>query len=168
MATSYREAPEVTRIAQRLIPEHHQDLELRMDEIRCVFRSDIPLSAGRAVLGRARKIGGLNCYLATAEHGAQNTFKDSDDLRDMFVIEISEPAWENLTPAGHEALVDHELCHFTMKFDDRTGKIKRGIRGHSVEEFTEILARRGLWKQDLKTFAEHIPSDQLQLLAKED
>jgi hypothetical protein len=160
--TLYREAPEVRRIAEQLIFQHHPNLELRADEIRFVFRDDFAKKAGRIVLGSARKIGGLNCYLALADAESPNTFQDHEDVgADMFLIEIAEPAWENLTEAGRQALVDHELCHLDIEYDELTGKTKRKIRGHSVEEFNEIIHRHGLWKPDLAEFAKHIPQPTL-------
>jgi hypothetical protein len=157
MATRYREAPDVKRIAQDLIPLHHEHLILRADEIRYVLRSDTPTSHGRFVLGKARKVGGLGCYLATTEPDTPTDF-DDHEIADMFVMEISEPAWATMTYEQRVALVDHELCHFAMDVDEADGSVTRRIRGHSVEEFTEILHRHGLWSPDLATFAEHMPA----------
>jgi Putative phage metallopeptidase len=150
------EAPDVKRIADELIPKHHEHLILRADEIRYVFRDDTPTSKGRFVLGKARKVDGLACYLANAEPEAPNSFEDHE-IADMFVIEISEPMWAQLTPAGRIALVDHELCHFAMDVDEVEGTVKRAIRGHSVEEFTEIVHRHGLWRPELENLARHMP-----------
>jgi hypothetical protein len=161
----YREATEVKRIADLLILEHHPHLELRMDEIRYVFRDDIPRSKGKATLGKARRVTGLACYLALAEWGSENTYEDHEAVgTDQFVMEISEPVWETLTEAQKAALVDHELCHF--RYTDAIPP-KKEIRPHSVEEFHEILHRHGLWKDDLKEFARHMPANQLRL-TKED
>lgn len=162
MATHWREAPDVKRIADELIPKHHEHLILRADEIRYVFRDDEPVSKGRFVLGKARKVGGLSCYLANAEPEAPNDFGDHE-IADMFVIEISEPLWDRLTAAGRIALVDHELCHLAMDVEEDTGRIVRRIRGHSVEEFTEIVHRHGLWRPELERLAEHMPQLRLPL-----
>ncbi len=160
--TLYREAPEVKLVADYLIPKYHEHLILRADEIRYVFRDDFAKSNGKIVLGKARKIGGLNCYLALAEHGSSNTFEDHTEVgTDMFVIEIAEPAWENLTADSRTALVDHELCHLDIDYDEMTSAVKRRIKAHSIEEFTEIVHRHGLWKPDLAEFAKHIPQPTL-------
>jgi len=154
--TKFREAPDVKRIADELIPQHHEHLLLQADEIRYVFRSDTPISKGRFVLGKARKVGGLSCYLANAEPEAPNGFEDHE-IADMFVIEISEAMWDQLSAAGRIALVDHELCHRAMDVDEAEGTVKRAIRGHTVEEFTEIVHRHGLWRPELERFAQHMP-----------
>lgn len=44
--------------------------------------------------------------------------------------------------------------------DDNAGLV-RGIRGHDVEEFREVVERHGAWKPDLAEFAEAL---QLSLL----
>jgi hypothetical protein len=148
----WREAPEVKEIADRLIPEHHQEIELWMDEIRYVFRDKAAKSKGRVVLGKAHKLGGMACYLIHSAPGDLNEF--GDQAGDMFVVEIAEDAWETLTMRQKEALVDHELAHLSISINEEDGSIQRNIRGHSVEEFTEIIQRHGAWKPDLMEFAE--------------
>jgi len=150
--TQWREAPEVKEIADRLIPEHHQEIELWMDEIRYVFRDKAQKSKGRIVLGKAHKVGGMACYLIHSAPGDLNEF--GDQAGDMFVVEIAADAWENLTTRQRIALVDHELCHFTIEIDEGTGEIVRKIVGHDVEEFNVIASRHGAWKPDLTEFAE--------------
>lgn len=151
--TMWREAPEVKEIADRLIPEHHQEIELWMDEIRYVFRDKAQKSKGRVVLGKAHKVGGMACYLIHSATGDINEF--GDQAEDMFVVEIAEDAWETLTARQKEALVDHELCHFSIEIDEETeGEVIRKIVGHDVEEFRAVVERWGAWKPDLTEFAE--------------
>jgi hypothetical protein len=62
MSATYRPAPSVERIAQALIGKHHHHLsDVRVDY---VFRSEAAKSGGKTVMGKARKISGLNAYLA--------------------------------------------------------------------------------------------------------
>lgn len=68
------------------------------------------------------------------------------------IIEVNWEAWLLLSTAQRIALMDHELCHFSMEVDDK-GKTVYGLLGHDVEEFGGIVSRWGLWKPDLKTFA---------------
>jgi len=150
--TMWREAPEVKEIADRLIPEHHQEIELWMDEIRYIFRDKAAKSKGRVVLGKAHKVGGMACYLIHSATGDSNEF--GDQAGDMFVVEIAEDAWENLTARQRVALVDHELCHFSIEIDEDDGTVLRKIVGHDVEEFSAIAQRYGAWKPDLTEFAE--------------
>lgn len=152
--TRWIEAPEVKDIAERLIPKHHAHLRSWAEEIRYVFRKEAQVSKGRAVWGKAHKITGLPCYLATNAPGDVNAFDDTPPpSADMFVMEIAHDIWTRLTPKQQEALVDHELMHFTIEMDDNAGVV-RGIRGHDVEEFSAIAQRHGAWRPDLIEFAD--------------
>ncbi len=117
--TRWIEAPEVKAIADRLIPRYHSHLRSWSEEIRYAFRDEAQVSKGRTVWGKAHKISGLACYLATNAPGEPNAFEDTPaPPADMFVMEIAADIWERLNDRQREALVDHELCHFTIDFDD--------------------------------------------------
>lgn len=160
MATTYWHAPEVEEIAQKLIAEHHS--HLAGVEIKCVFREPIAKSKGKLQLGKARKISGLNAHLV----GLARPYDRGDDPPDFFVIEIASMTWHSLTEAQRLALVDHELCHFDVEWNENDDTEKLIIRGHDLEEFTEIVARHGLWQPDLENFAK-AASKQLSLLDEE-
>lgn len=149
----YRSAIDAERIGQKLIAEHHTRLEgIRVD---FVFRDKASKSNGKIVLGKARKVSGLNAFLA------------NDDGHDFFVIEIAEDEWEQMPPSKRRALVDHELCHCTIDFDEDKGVVTLGIKGHDVEAFVEEIERNGLWKDDLAEFAK-AAKEQLELSLEED
>jgi hypothetical protein len=155
MATSWKNAPEVREIAERLIPKYHQHLELRADEIWYIFREKATTSKGRVTLGKAHKLGGMACYLIHTSADEINEFGDTAEFADMFVIEIAWDEWQALTTEAREALVDHELEHLDIEVTD-SGDLKRSLRGHDVEEFGAILKRHGLWKKDLEHFVEQL------------
>ena len=111
MATTYRPAPAVQRIAEQLIHKHHTHLQDA--HIEYVYRDKASKSGGKTVWGKARKISGLNAYLAASNGASDIVYAD-----DFFVIEIAEDVWGQLKPAQREALVDHELCHCTIEVDD--------------------------------------------------
>jgi len=80
-----------------------------------------------------------------------------------FVILINHEAWNaaEFTEAQMRALIDHELCHCEIKVDelgepiiDDTGRVLTRLRKHDVEEFSEVVARNGIWKKELEHFAE--------------
>jgi len=82
-----------------------------------------------------------------------------------FVILLNEEFWKSeLTENRHrEALLDHELCHATLKEDsygepvrDARGRLVYRTRKHDIEEFACIPERHGLWKHDLERFAQAI------------
>lgn len=146
--TFWEPAPEVATIAVRLIGDHH--LHLAGVPIVYVFRSVAATSHGRVVLGKARRVTGLNAFLVALASGELD---DVDDLEEtdhtFFVMEIARDHWEPATDLQRKALVDHELCHFDV--DDETRALR--IRGHDLEEFRAVVARHGLWREDLEAFA---------------
>ncbi|HVV37613.1 MAG TPA: putative metallopeptidase [Acidimicrobiales bacterium] len=142
-AVEYRYASEAGRIAGELIPEHHRGLI--GCRIEFVFRSKATKTKGRVVLGSARKLTGLNAWLA----GQMS--EDSIVPEQFFVIELAEDEWINLSERQRRALVDHELSHCDAYIDD-DGELKLSTRGHDLEEFTSIVERHGLWKGDVRRF----------------
>lgn len=149
--TEYREAPVAATIARDLIAAHHE--HLADARIEFVFRDKANKSHGRIVLGTARKVGGLNAYLARA---ITTEPEDLEPGPPFFLIELALDQWLELDDNGRRALVDHELCHCLAAVDDETGELVLSTRGHDLEEFTEIVDRHGLWKADLARFADSV------------
>jgi hypothetical protein len=144
--TTYTTAPEVERIADRLIEEHHKHLV--GIPIRYVFRDKAASSRGKLVLGKARKSTGLN---ATLVHLVRHD--EPPDRVDFFVIEIALDTWRALTDAQKTALVDHELSHcLTEVPDGLDDDVTLVLAGHDMEEFAAVVRRHGLWRSDLETF----------------
>jgi predicted metallopeptidase len=140
MTVEYRRAPAAEKIGARLIKAHHEHLaEARVEY---VFRDTAATDKGRIVLGKARKLSGLNAWLAT-DHDERGS-----DPEDFFVIELAEDEWGSLSDAQRVALVDHELSHCWLEFDD-DGEPKLSLRTHDVEEFVAVVQRHGLWRNDL-------------------
>jgi predicted metallopeptidase len=131
--TTYWNADEVRDIAQPLIEQFHE--HLLVATILYVFRSEATETKSRVVLGTARKVTGLNAYLAFRE-----LLNDTRQAFTFYVIEIAHDTWQKLTGPQRIALVDHELSHIG----------RDGMIGHDVEEFSSVVARHGLWKPDLK------------------
>jgi len=130
--TDYREAPAAAEIASKLIEEHHPELgTIRIDYL---FRSPPTTRSGRLVLGKARRISGLNAWLAN-HPGA------------FFVMELADEPWEQLGERRRAALIDHGLCH--MDVDEDGAPV---LVSHDVEEFTRVVERHGIWTSDLDTF----------------
>lgn len=142
MPATYRHASAVERLAREIIAEHRDDLA--DVHIEYVFRSETADQGGKEVWGKARKVTGLNAYLAgdTAE---------GEEVDDFFVIEIAEPVWAVIEPEQRKALVDHELAHCTVTVNGN-GETKLAIRPHDVEEFASIVRRYGLWRDDVEQF----------------
>lgn len=124
-----------------------------------VFIKEAPKSRGREILGRARRISGLQAWLSHPELSRKKTFQIPTDY---FVIEISHNTWLRLDDSQKVALVDHELSHCAVDWDAATGLIKLRIRHHDVEEFVGVISRNGLWKEDVQQLG-IVSSEQLSL-----
>lgn len=138
----WRKAPDVRAIAEDLIasvPEHEALIYARMEYL---FIDKAPKSRGRLVLGRARRVGGLNSVLANLTKYESEVCQDPIPF---FVIEISEDTWRGLDDAGRRALVDHELCHCRIELDEALDDYVLSTRPHDLEEFAGIIRRHGLW-----------------------
>jgi len=146
MSTNYTPAPEVKEIAERLIPLHHSHL---LDaRIEYIFTNKVSKRANKEIWGTMRKVSSLAAYLA----GDKNA-KEHGVTEEFFVMTISQPIWEDLSSDKKEALVDHELCHAFVDLD-KDDEPKLSILPHDLEEFTSIVKRHGLWRDDIKKFAE--------------
>lgn len=159
--TKFYEAPEVEKLAEELIPQYHQHLIDFQVKIRYVFVSKTPKGKGKEIWGTCRKVSGLNAYL---EGG-------STDDEPFFVITISRDVWDILPPEKRLALVDHELCHASAEVkqakeeadvpqaevDDQIetdNPVKLSVKPHDLEEFSCIVRRHGLWREDIEDFVE--------------
>lgn len=79
-----------------------------------------------------------------------------------FVILLNEGFWkdDHTTEAQRAAVMDHELMHCAIAEDSETGKPKVDetgrtifrIRGHDIEEFSDIVDRHGFYKRDVEAF----------------
>lgn len=157
--TEYWRAPQVERIARKLIGKHHEHLNRHDVQVRCVFRDPPARSRGKLVYGKARKVSGLTAYLVGLEHEDRPS---DDGPVDFFLIEIAHETWQGLTERQREALVDHELCHLEVELPETSDKDRTlSLRSHDLEEFTEVVKRHGLWQPSVARFANVAKSAQL-------
>lgn len=150
MSVTYKPAPPVEQIGRKLIGKHHTDLA--DVDVVFVFRSEHAERHGQQVWGKARKVSGLNAFLyhlAAAKGAGEAPLEDEDSVESFFVIEIAEDIWWILTPAQKEALVDHELSHCRTKLN-KDDQVVLYVAPHDVEEFSQVLERRGAWRPNIK------------------
>lgn len=147
---TYIESDEIATIAKDLIEKYHQHLIDFSVKIRYVFTDVTPKSAGKEVWGTCKKVSGLNAYL----EGNNDTF---------FVITISKDIWDILPQDKRIALIDHELCHAWAEVKKNKeneedaeidNPVKLSIKPHDLEEFSCIVRRHGLWREDIEDFVE--------------
>lgn len=134
MPKEFTSAPEVKRIAEKLIEIFKPELEAF--EIRYIFASENPRKDGREVTALARKVIGLNAFLAGHAEG-------------FFVMEFGKPAFDVLDEKTLIAVVLHELQHFGISEDGNLAIIP-----HDIEEFSSVVKAFGAYHDGLQIFRE--------------
>ncbi len=130
----YAISEEAHKVAAKLIDKQHSGLaECR---IAYLFK-DVKEweSKGKVVLAKTSKAPEQWQYLT-----------DFD-----FVVIVNKKIWDIAPDKFREALMDHELSHIIKEVDAK-GNPKWSIANHDVEEFSGVVLRHGLWKNDLKQF----------------
>lgn len=154
-----RRTPKPATVAYTLLArEDHEDLYARLDWLVTEYHEELrdarialawctswrPDVDGNVTLGRCKRATALDRELHAWD----------------FVILLREQWWtaSTTTALQRDALLDHELCHATVKLDpitgdpalDARGRVVYRIRRHDLEEFACIAERWGLWKRDLQ------------------
>ncbi len=147
--TTYEAAPEVARIAKRLIAMNHAHLREESVRVEYVFRSDTPKKNGKLTLGVTRKVSGFPAWLSRDKEAEPES--EDAETSPYFALVIPRPEWLLMEPRMKEALVDHELTHCATK-RDKKGNLQLYIKPHDLEEFNAIVERHGLWRRDVTQF----------------
>lgn len=132
------------QLLEKIVHEHHSALrDARIALAWCTsWKPDVD---GRVTLGKCKKASDLDRELMAFD----------------FVILLRRSFWRDseVSDAQRLALLDHELCHAAVKYDqhgepeeDDRGRIVYRIRKHDIEEFADIVERHGLYKRDLERF----------------
>jgi hypothetical protein len=135
-------------VLDELVEQHHEDLNRTNARIALAWHKGLkPDVDGRVVLGKCRKATDLDRELAPWD----------------FVILLNKDWWEDrrVADAQRKALLDHELSHAAIAYDDH-GEPKRDERDryvyrtkrHDLEEFSDVIARHGIYKRDIEQFAQ--------------
>ena len=131
-------------LMNRLITEFHDDL--REARIALAWHAGWKRNVdGQQKLGQCKKASELDRELKPFD----------------FVIVLNRAFFEDalVTEAQRAALIDHELCHACLKYEDNgepavdeRGRKCYQLRRHDLEEFVCIAERHGMWKRDLEAF----------------
>jgi hypothetical protein len=147
----YSKAPEVEKVANAVIREHHKD-EFSSKEILYIFQekkdeksgmSVAQMRKGKPILGDIKIVSGLNAFLAS---GDEET--DFNGPMPLVVLVVSKHAWNLLKPEQRKAWVDQQFCR--LDYDLESGK--PSISEYDVKEMTLIAKRYGAWSDDLSAF----------------
>lgn len=137
----YMDNIDAESIAERLIPEFHPHLQgLKISHLFKLAsakkkKPKQPREGKKVVMAKASKVPDKMRAIGAVSY---------------FVIEYDELIWQDLTEEKRVALVDHELAHCG---NDADGVY---MKAHGLEEFGDIVLRHGLWKSDVKQFADAV------------
>jgi hypothetical protein len=126
MAEFFKGTPEMVESVKRIVAECHRRLDGA--RIAVIMRDKGGERGGRKVMAKA----------------AMPTPAMEPLLREKFsfILCIAQDAWEVADPKQRDAMLDHELCHCAI---DDDGPF---IRPHDLEEFADVIERRGFWRLD--------------------
>ena len=99
-----------------------------------------------------------------------NAFLEGGSKNDgpFFVITMSKDVWELLPHEKKVALVDHEISHAGASVKqakdeadsdvdaeiEQDNPVKLSIKPHDLEEFSDVVRRHGLWREDIQEFVD--------------
>lgn len=130
----FQEAPEAEEIGNELISRYHQDISKA--KIFYYFKKKASKKKDKLALATISLTSPKLKFISERQYD--------------YYLEIGWTEWTELTLQQKIALIDHELCHAAFSLD----KEKFVIRGHSVEEFREVIERYGFWNDGIKAFGE--------------
>lgn len=145
-------APEVEEIARILIAKYHP--HLADADLLYLFTDQRRKRCDRVRLGSASKMTSLQRFLAS---NSQSVESGHD-----FYLMFDSNEWGQLTDHQMRALTEHELLHCCVYVKSgfswrRLGidenkedhiEWRYGLRGHTIEEFHEVIDRYGFWRGD--------------------
>jgi hypothetical protein len=142
-----------------LVDAHHRDLrEASIVLAWCTsWRPDVD---GRVILGKCKKASDLDRELTTYDFVIllSRSFWRNQDL--LIADASTSEEDRNAARTRQRALLDHELMHACVKFDDKGEPVydERGrkvyrVRKHDLEEFVDVVKRHGIYKSDIEAFA---------------
>lgn len=129
-------------ILRGLIAQFHTHLASVKVRLLCVNKS-IKVG-GRERPGKVQKTNPLTRFLTRDE--------ETGDEADVLVM-VSLPAWNPAPLEERTAMLDHLLSMIEATEDEDNGSIKLTIVSPQVQEFAEVIERRGLYNTDIQDLA---------------
>jgi hypothetical protein len=162
----YSVAHDAAQLGMLLINKVEDHAHLAAANIAYVFRDDELTRRGKVIAAEAILVE----RILQAEKRWSRLVKwallriTSATERPDFLVLIDRNIWQGFDAEGRLALVDHELSHcwYATEEDGETQRFHKdgspwwAIRGHDVEEFCGVVARNGLWNEDLREMARTI------------
>jgi len=127
---------EIVAMAETVRTQYHAE-RLKDARIAYVIKPGSDREGARVELGKAKACSKIEKLLSSFD----------------FVVTLNWFAWQELDDRKRRALLDHELTHCEPKIDGEGFRKGWQLRRHDVEDFVEIVHRRGLWTGDLEALA---------------
>lgn len=131
-------------LGRQLIAKHRT--QLAQSEIVYIFKEKAGTKGNKVVIATARKV--------SDKENVIHAWEGKPDID--FIIEIGANVWNELDNEQKEAVIYHELNHCDVQTDDETGEQKNVIRGHSIEEFSDVVEQFGFYMDDVQKFAQTV------------
>lgn len=128
-------------ILQSLVGQFHHHLAAA--KIRLLATNKDIKSGGRARPGKVQKTTPLLKFLTRDDEG-----NEADIL-----ITVSLAVWNPADHAERTAILDHLLSMIEGSEDETTGVTKLNIVAPQVQEFAEVVERRGLYTAEMRDMA---------------
>jgi hypothetical protein len=160
----YAYANDAAQLGMLLVNKVEEHAHLHAANIGYIFRDDELTRHGKVIAAEAilverilqseKRYGRLVKWAVLRILGAT-------ELPD-FLILIDRNIWSGMDLDAQMALIDHELSHCWFASVDHDGVTQKfhqdgspwwAIRGHDVEEFCGVVARNGVWNEDLRAMA---------------
>jgi hypothetical protein len=160
----YSVASDAAQLGLLLTNRVEEHAHLQDANIGYVFRDDELRRRGKVIAAEAilveRILQSEKRYGRIVKWALLHHILKVEELPDFLVL-IDRNIWSGMEPDAKLALIDHELshCFFQTEDDGETpkltedGRYRWTIRGHDVEEFCGVVARNGLWNEDLRNMA---------------
>jgi len=97
-------------------------------------------------------------YILVSPHISKTTPGKCSRSKDMYkiwldadyIIEISENLWNHLDDNAKELLMEHELRHIHVTYNEKKGEYKYAIRKHDISDFIEMHKKHGAgWQEQI-------------------
>lgn len=130
---AYKQDKELSDIGAVVIKEHRPGLAIAA--ICYMFRAEAAITDDKVIAGMCVRVDDRNYTIHSFD----------------FVIEIARDLWEEATDQFRTALIDHELGHVGIRYDEdgepirdpNTDRLKTYTKRHDIEEFEDVLERHG-------------------------
>jgi len=172
MGTKYtRVDRDVTKIVNKVLGDHHTALAHVEVSILCLYAESV--GKGMAMLKPPLGRNGQVCVATICQTSLVERVGGMEDI----IIRIDKRRWENLDDTARKALIDHELCHVSVKRDKKTSDVCYDQNGrplfclnphdYEIGVFSVIIERYGMAAIDCQNVKALVANNAVQMHFKD-